>query len=455
MKLSFHGAAGEVTGSCSLLNIGEHNIVVDCGAFQGGDYVENRNLEPFGFDPSTVSAVFITHAHLDHIGRLPILVKQGFNGFIYATPPTKELTQLILADALSVMEYNNKKYGSPILFDEVDVNNTMGRFKTVDYHEELNLKLGTEEIKVKFYDAGHIFGSAFVEINAENKKIVFSGDIGNENVPIIKDTENLSENIDLLVCESTYGDRLHNITQNRNSVIEDVIYRSVQRHGTLMIPAFSLERTQELLYVLNDLIDRQKRLPPDLPIFLDSPLSINATEVFKRYPKYYDEEANQYFKSGDNLFEFAGLKLTASTDESKRINLLHGPKVIIAGAGMMNGGRILHHALRYLSDEKNTLFFVGFQAQHTLGRRILEGAHYVDIFGNKVQVNCHIETTKILSAHGDQDKLATWVKSGGSWPKKIILNHGEEQSSRGLQEKLSASGATVEIGEREKEIEVD
>lgn len=439
MNISFYGSAREVTGSCSLLSEGKTKILVDCGAFQGGDFVEKRNSDPFLFNPKELTAVLVTHAHLDHIGRLPLLTKRGFTGYFYTTPPTMDLVRLILLDALEVMTYNSRKFGTPIFYSEVDINNVMAQFKTVEYYEEHTLKSAAgEEVVFKFHDAGHIFGSSFIEVNMAGKRIVFSGDLGNVVVPILKNTDKLPADVDAVICESTYGDRLHDVQTNRQDAIQQIISRAIQRGGTLMIPAFSLERTQELLYDLNDLIDRKGMLPKDIPIFLDSPLSINATDVFRRYPKYYDEEAIKFLRSGDDLFGFSSLRACYSQEESKKINSTPGPKIIIAGAGMMNGGRIIHHAIRYLSHKQNTLFFVGYQAPHTLGRRILEGESPVDIFGEKISVRCKIESVNILSAHGDQKKIMEWIESGGTRPKKVFLNHGEPHACEALRDKIAA-----------------
>ncbi len=431
MNISFFGAAGEVTGSCSLFEHNNIRILVDCGAFQGGDFVEDRNADPFVFEAGSLNAVVVTHAHLDHIGRLPLLIKAGYKGFIFATPPTIDLIKIVLEDAFDIMTYNNKKYGTRILYSLDDVTATVGQCKNIEYYEEFTLS-SAEKVSIKFYEAGHIFGSAFVEINCSGKKIVFSGDLGNVKVPILRDTDKLPDGVDLLVCESTYGDRLHNTKLDRQNVIKSVVKKAMDRGGVLMVPAFSVERTQEILYDLNELIDLEKSFPQDIPIFLDSPMAIDATDVFSRYTKYFDDEAKKHLFSGDDLFHFHGLKVCYSRDDSRKINSLRGRKVIIAGAGMMNGGRIQHHALRYLSDEKNTLFFTGFQAPHTLGRKILDGAPQVNFLGENVRVKCKIEFADVLSAHADRARLFSWIKNDGAMPKKVILNHGDITQSEVL-----------------------
>ncbi len=450
MKITFYGATREVTGSNSLLEAAGHKILVDCGMWQGSDFNEGKNSDPLPFNPKEISACLVTHAHLDHVGRLPLLVKGGFTGFFYATPATVELTKLILEDALAIMLYDNKKFGRPVLYQDTDIAGVMEQFKPVDYYKEFVLSPSVipttkeeslaqhknGEVVVKFYEAGHIFGSVFAEIKAEGKKVVFSGDIGNINVPILRDTDLLHPDLDAVVCESTYGDRLHESSVSRQQMIEGLVATAINRGGILMIPSFSLERTQELIYDLNDLIDR-KHLLPRVPIFLDSPLAINATKVYREYPKYYDEEAARLVAAGDDLFQFPGLTMTETREESKRINQTPGPKIIIAGAGMMNGGRIVHHALRYLSDSKNTLLIIGYQAHGTLGRQILDGVSPVMIMGEKVPVHCEVKAIGALSAHGDQEKLLNWLGGGTGLPKKVYLNHGEPLASEALQKRLT------------------
>jgi len=293
-----------------------------------------------------------------------------------------------------------------------------------------------KKINVTFHEAGHIFGSAFVEIKAEGKKLVFSGDVGNINVPILQDTADLPENVDFLLCESTYGNRLHPAGIDRKIVIENKIREAMLRGGTLMIPAFSIERTQELIYILNKLVDVQGKFK-NIPIFLDSPLAIRATQVFERYIQYYDEEATKFLKTDQNLFDFGNLTICESREESKKINSVPGHKIIIAGAGMMNGGRILHHALRYLTDEKSTLLFVGFQAPGTLGRKIMLGESPVHILGERLPVKCRIDHIDVLSAHADQKRLIHWLGSARTWPKRIFLNHGEIEVISAFAQKIN------------------
>jgi len=432
MRVSFFGAVREVTGSCYLLEANQQKFLVDCGMFQGSDFNEGKNHEDFKFDPKEIKAVLITHAHLDHVGRIPKLVKDGFVGKIYMTHATMELAKLIWDDAYVIMKENNEKYETPILFEENDIAMAFSLCKGVDYHEKIMVGDGVSAI---WQDAGHIFGSAFVLVEAENKKICFSGDIGNEDVPILKDTEELPSDLNALLCESTYGDREHEPVDTRRELILDLIKYSVKKKGTIMVPAFSLERTQELIYELNLLSEYDKTLPK-MSIFLDSPLAIRATAVYEKYPDYYDAEASRLHYLGDDFLKFTGLQSTLTKEESKKINNIPGPKMVIAGSGMMNGGRIVHHAFRYLSDPASTLLIVGYQAVGTLGRRLYEGAEKVKIFGEDIEVKCKIKAVGALSAHGDQKKLIKWCGSAKVTPKKIYCTHGEEHAATELAHRL-------------------
>lgn len=433
MEITFSGASHEVTGSCYLLTISGQKFLVDCGMFQGSDFNEGKNYDVFPFDPKSIHAVLVTHAHLDHVGRLPKLVKEGFSGRIYGTKGTVELARLVLDDAWNIMADDERKYGKPVLYSQEDIASTATLFHGVNYHDTVDLGGGVTAV---FRDSGHIFGAAFVEIFGEGKRIGFSGDLGNINVPILKDTENLTP-LDALVVESTYGDRFHEDKETRTEIIAHLIEEAVKRGGTIMVPAFSIERTQEFLYELHKLQVHEHRLP-EIPIFLDSPLAIDATEVFKRHPEYYDGEAAHEIMVGDDFLHFPQLKVTYTREESKTINSVPGPKMVIAGAGMMNGGRILHHAMRYLPDPNSTLIIVGYQAEGTLGRRLYEGASKVKIHGEDIPVRCTIKAIGGLSAHADQKKLIAWVGSAGGngIPKKVFCNHGEAHAATELAHRL-------------------
>lgn len=431
MKIKFCGADHEVTGSCHLLQTVDKNILVDCGMFQGGNFNEGKNHDNFLFNPSEIDVLLVTHAHLDHIGRIPKLVKEGFKGKIFMTEATVELAILIWEDAYGIMVENNEKYQTPILFDSTDIANSISLCQAIKYNQKIEV---LPEIFAVWKDAGHVFGAGFIEVEAEGKRIGFSGDIGNENVPILKDTEKLGA-VDVLLCESTYGDRIHEDVDTRQSLLLELLKEGIAKGGTVMIPAFSLERTQEILYELNQLIEYKQALPR-VPIFLDSPLAIDMTMVYKRYPEYYDEEAARLHLVGDDFLDFPGLQVTYTREQSKTLNKIPGAKIIIAGAGMMNGGRIVHHALHHLSDPTSTLLIVGYQAEGTLGRKLYEGIKNVNIFDEHIQVNCAVKAIGVLSAHGDQSKLIKWVGEAEKIPGKIFCVHGEPHAATELAHRL-------------------
>lgn len=431
MKLSFYGAAEEVTGSCYLLQSGKTNILIDCGMFQGAEHVDEKNQADFPFNPKNIDAVFVTHAHLDHTGRLPKLAKQGFSGEIYATEGTSELMYFIWEDAAKIMAYNERKFKKKPIYTQDDVDHAASLRTGVKYHEKTTIGPFT----VTFHDAGHIFGSTFIEITAEGKTIVFSGDIGNSHVPILKETDQLVD-VDILVMESTYGDRIHEGRRASSELFLKLIKDGAKRGGTIMVPAFSLERTQEILYDLNRMSEYDKTLPK-IPIFLDSPLAIKSLDVYRNHPEYYDREAESLAKAGDDFLQFPELTVTSSVDESKQINTAKSPKMIIAGSGMMTGGRILHHAMRYLPDPRSTLIIVGYQANGTIGRQILDGAEEVTIYEKKIPVRCTINAIGGLSAHGDKNKITSWIKNAKKKPEKIFCTHGEVESANALANVLS------------------
>ena len=424
MRISFYGAAGEVTGSCYLVETGASRILVDCGMFQGSRFADERNHAAFPFDAATIEAVLVTHAHLDHTGRLPKLAAAGFRGRIITTAPTAALAKLILEDAVEVMQYEAEKNQGVALYQAVDVERVVSAFSPVAYGARVAVGPGVEAV---FHDAGHILGSAFIELRAEGKSIIFSGDLGNREVPIVRDPEVLPT-CDVLVMESTYGGHVHEDTQTRVKKLRAVIMETVKVGGVLLIPAFAIERIQEILYELHGLV-QQKLLPP-VPIFLDSPLAIKATAVFRAATHFYDQEASARVGAGEELFRFPGLTMTVTREQSRMINEARGPKVIIAGAGMMTGGRILHHARRYLKDSRSAILFVGYQAQRTLGRRILDGADYVFIYDERVPVRARVEKIGGYSAHADRTQLLAWVQSAPRRPDRIFLVHGEDESRR-------------------------
>lgn len=431
MKLTFHGAAHEVTGSCYLLETIGKKILIDCGMFQGSDFNEARNHDSFPFDPASIDAVLVTHAHIDHIGRIPKLIREGFAGSIFTTKATRDLAQLVWEDAYQIMQYNHRKFQFPILYDTADIAASVSACRGVNYGDQVNLGGGASAV---WKDAGHIFGAAFIEMSAESKTIAFSGDIGNVDAPILRDTDRLGE-VDVLLTESTYGDRLHEDKETRYETISRLIKEGCARGGTIMVPAFSIERTQEFLFELHKLAEHDRTLP-NIPIFLDSPLAIDATKIFKKYPEYYDAETAKLYMASDDFLVFPQLRVSYTVEESKAINAAPGPKMIIAGAGMMNGGRIQHHAIRYLPDPSSTLIIVGYQAAGTPGRHIYEGARSVKMLGRKVEVNCTVKAIGALSAHGDQKKLLSWIAGAEKIPREVYCVHGEPHAATELAHRL-------------------
>jgi len=425
MELSFHGATREVTGSCFLLraldsNKKEHQFLIDCGMFQGEHLCGGKNFEPFDFDAKQVEAVFVTHPHADHTGRLPKLFKAGFHGPVYMTHPCIGLSKLVLEDAYHIMKEEAEKCGSSVLYELEDLLNTFDSVKGVSYHEQLEVASG---ISIMFHEAGHVLGSAFISVEAEGKRIVFSGDIGNDDVPILPDTEVISH-ADVVVCESTYGHRVHEPVSERESKLKVAIEQTLKDRSVLLIPAFSIERTQELLYALNQILEHD--LVTSCPIFLDSPMAIRATQLYRDFKEYLEFDESILKEADRDFFSFKNLRETLTVDESKKINDTPPPKVIVAGSGMMSGGRIMHHLIRYLSDPKTTLLIIGYQAKGTIGRKIYEGAKRVIIFGEEVRVNARTIAIGAFSAHGDMNKLTRWLHpEDGQIPQKVFLVHGD------------------------------
>ncbi|MBI2097891.1 MAG: MBL fold metallo-hydrolase [Candidatus Vogelbacteria bacterium] len=427
-SITFHGGAGTVTGANFLLETSGHKFLIDCGLFQGGKIVEDKNREPFPYDPASIDALFVTHAHLDHVGRIPKLVREGFHGVIYSTPPTRDIAELILTDSLGVMEKEAKAGHKPLLYHETDISAAMNLWQARDYGE----KLALGGASICFRDAGHILGSAMIEVSAAGKKIVFTGDLGNSPSPLLPDIE-LVTDADYLVMESVYGDRAHEGTKERRDKLEDVIENTMRAGGTLMIPAFSIERTQELLYEIEQMT-AEGRIP-EVPIYLDSPLAIQVTAVYKKYEPFFNQRVADPDLIRDGLFNFRNLKKTLSTEESKAIPPA-GRKVIIAGSGMSNGGRILHHEKRYLADPKNTLLLIGYQSAGSLGRLLQEGATSVKILGEPVAVRAKVLTLTGYSAHGDRDGLLDFVSRTADVVRRVYVAMGEPRASLFLAQRI-------------------
>lgn len=430
MKLTFYGAAGQVTGSNFLLEIGNHKILIDCGLNQGSNFSERHNFDPFPYNPKEITNVLVTHPHMDHIGLLPKLYKDGFRGKVYSTLPAKDFANLLLLDSEHILIQEAEQFKKPYLYGVREVEELMTHWHGVEYHQVIPIG----DVKVTFYNAGHILGSSFILVEAEGKKIIFSGDLGNSPAPIIGKREEMPEGVDYCVMEATYGDRTHEPKEMRKEILEDAIEDAVRNKGVLMIPAFAMERTQELLFDLNELAENGRI--PRVPIFIDSPLAIKLTEVYKKYSQHFDKEAKLLIKKGDAIFNFPGLKMTMTAEESKAINDVPAPKVIIAGAGMSNAGRILHHERRYLSDPNSILLIVGYQADGSLGRQIIDGAKTVKMFGEVISVRCRVMVARAFSAHADQPQLLSWIKPVRMNIKKIFLVHGEIDQAKALAQKI-------------------
>ncbi|MDP2705610.1 MAG: MBL fold metallo-hydrolase [bacterium] len=432
MKLTFHGGVGMVTGANYLLESGDQKILVDCGLFQGSNVFEELNFKPFPYDPKEITAVFITHSHIDHIGRLPKLYKDGFRGPVFSTAPAKDFAEFLLSDSEHILQEESDSKNLPDIYGKEEINGIMNLWQAVEYRQPF--KIGAFEIE--YYDAGHVLGSGSIMISAEGKKIIFSGDLGNVPAPLIKGTD-YPQIADYALMETTYGNRIHEQSAQRKNLLEDLIEETAKKNGVLMIPAFALERTQELLFELNELIENGR--VPSMPVFVDSPLAIKLTSVYQKYSgdaKYFNHEAINLVKNGDQIFNFPGLRMTLTSEQSKEINSVPGPKIVIAGAGMSNGGRILHHELRYLSDPKSAILFIGYQAEGSLGRRILDGNPTVRIMGQEVAVRCKIRVIDGYSAHADQPQLLKWLETMRFSLRKVFLVQGEKKEIDPLQAKI-------------------
>ncbi len=455
MYITSYGAADGVTGSCHLLEIGEQRVLLDCGIFQGGRTQRERNEPPFPFDPSTIDRVIISHAHLDHIGRLPLLWKEGFRGPIVSTRATFELARLSLLDSAGVMAHDARRRNRhrsddepkiEPLYDEEDVLDLIELWdEFVEYHEVVELEPG---LKATFWDAGHILGSAFIEMelseNGEVVRFLFSGDLGNVNKPIIRDPETAPQ-VDVLMLESTYGNRDHRPFAESVKEVEEAVVETMARGGNVVIPAFALERSQELLYVLFEAW-HAGRIPEDVRIFLDSPMAIGATRIFERHTDLYDAAALNLRANGGDPFDFDALEYTRPTRESMKINEITKGAIILAGSGMVTGGRVIHHLRHNLLRRECSVVFIGFQAANTPGRRIVDGADFVTLYGQSIPVEATVYTVNGFSAHAGQSELTQFAMDSGA--KHIRLVHGEEEVKKEFADHLRAKINTkVEIAE--------
>ncbi|OGG40566.1 hypothetical protein A2118_03950 [Candidatus Kaiserbacteria bacterium GWA2_50_9] len=435
MRLSFYGGAGKVTGSNFLIEGARGKVLVDCGIEQGADFVEAHIYGPFPYDVKSVDALVLTHAHLDHVGRIPKLVRDGFRGKIYMTPPTKDLAELILRDSVGILGEEASRRGVAPLYEEKDVDETFSLIETLNYHTEKEVAPG---LSVYLRNVGHILGSASVRITdkEDGTTLALTGDIGNSPSPLLPNWEPVPD-ADVLVMESVYGDRLHPPQKERVAKLRDALARAIAKNGTILIPAFSLERTQLMLYELSNFFAVGDL--PKVPVFLDSPLAIHVTEVYEKWGMtYFKPETEDEMKREGSIFNFPFLKKTLSREQSGEIEKTAGPKIIIAGAGMSHGGRIGGWEARYLPDPSSTLIIVGYQAPGSPGRRMRGGASSVRINGNEVQIKAKVESLGGWSAHADRDQLLKFAEAALSEkrPKVIFTAIGEPSAERFLAQRI-------------------
>jgi metallo-beta-lactamase family protein len=463
LRLSFHGAAREVTGSCHLVETGGRRLLLDCGMIQGGKERHERNREPFPFDPAAVDAVLLSHAHIDHTGRLPLLVARGFRGPILTTEASAALARVLLLDSARIHEEDArwkikrlKKKGEDhswvtALFTEEDARATLERLEPVPFDEPVPLPgIGA----VRFVKAGHILGAAIVELTLEGgRRLVFSGDLGVDGARLLGPPQAV-ERPDWLLIESTYGDRNRDDGGDRTERLLEVIRRTTERGGKVVIPSFAVGRTQELLARINDLVESGRL--SGLPIYVDSPMAVEATGIFAHHPEAYSAEARRLLRAGDEPLAFTGLALSSTVAQSKAINGRRGPAVIISASGMCTAGRVKHHLRHNLADPNATVLFVGYQAHGSLGRLIQSGVDPIRIFGDWYPVRATVETIEGFSAHADLDELLRWFEGLGGVPRRTFVVHGEESAALSFAARLRERySAEVSVPSRGEAFDVD
>ena len=445
MKIKFCGAATGVTGSCHLITTEKHKILLDCGQFQGGKDADTLNAKAFPFNASEIEAVIVSHAHIDHCGRLPLLVKRGFKGIIYSTVATADLLDVMLKDAAHIQEQEaerenrkNQRAGrseTEPLYDTQDAVDTLKYVRPINYDTLVEIN---DQMKICFNEAGHILGSAIIELwvteSEKTEKIVFSGDLGMLDRPILKDPKFIKK-ADYLIMETTYGNRNHEPNPTSVDRLMDIVARTTAEGGTVVIPSFAVGRTQELIYELNKIYDgntEYTKMLRNVPVYVDSPMCVEATEVFRKNAQDYDDEMREYILSGDHPLDFKNLHYARTSEESKQINNVKGPKIVISASGMCDAGRIRHHLKYNLWGEKNAVVFVGYQAEGTVGRLLLDGAKSIKLFGDEIACNAKIYNLPGFSGHADRDALFGWLSGFINKPKEIFLVHGETESKEGF-----------------------
>jgi len=446
MQITFHGAAGSVTGSRHLVEAGGRRILLDCGLVQGRRDEAEASNRSLGFDAADLDAVVLSHAHIDHSGALPMLVRQGFGGTIHSTRATADLCSFMLRDSAHLQEkdaeFANKRMARrrssqpprQPLYTVEDAERTMGHFAGHAYYHPFQVAPGVE---AQFHDAGHILGSAIVSLtlreNGEERSVVFSGDLGRAQLPIIRDPDLVPAH-DVLIVESTYGDRTHDPVDQAAEKLAAVVQRVVERRGKLIIPAFAVGRTQEIVYELSALATAGRI--PRCPIFIDSPMAVEATDAFRRHPECFDQQTMERLGQQDDPFGLGRMLYVRSVEESMALNTRPGPFIIISASGMMEGGRVLHHLRNSISEPRNAILIVGFQAENTLGRRILRGDPVVNIFGEPHECRAEVIVMNEYSAHADRDEILRWFQASRSGPQDILVVHGEAEQSAALAERL-------------------
>ncbi len=461
MRISFHGAAREVTGSCHLIETTAGRVLMDCGMIQGGKERHERNRAPFPFDPASIDVVLLSHAHIDHCGRLPLLVRDGFTGPIYATAASVALAKILLADSAHIHEEDARWTIKRLKKRGKDASGITPLYTADDAAAALRLFVETEFDRwkhldgigrVRFAMAGHILGASIVELEIDDgddcRHLTFSGDLGVDGARLLSRPAPV-EAAEVMILESTYGDRDRDAAEDPTELLYDIVSRTASKGGKVVVPSFAVGRTQEILARLNDLVESGRL--QGIPVFVDSPMAVEATHVFTRFPEAYSKEARRLYCSGDKPLQFEGLRLVTSVDESKAINESRYPAVIISASGMCTAGRVKHHLKHNISDPRSTVLFVGYQARGTLGHVIQSGIDPVRIFGDWYPVRARIESIRGFSAHADRSGLLDWFSSLGAVPKRTFVVHGEAKAAaalgRALRDEHSADVVVPELGD--------